>query len=293
MAGDLVSRPGTPAVLTALSSGTPFAAECVIMAARDGTRAGFTTLDEPVYIDLSLGAGTDTCDADMVLSALTLSEGLDASFFEMQGPLGPVLTGPEVDGGKWNDADAWLVAVSPGIAGFVPLMSGKVREARSEDLRFVLEIRNQGDLLNQDLGKVLTPYCDADLGDARCGYALVPVAATVTAVTDAMRFSIGYSGTFADDHFNLGKIEFTGGVLDGVVAKNLFDFTSGGVGAGAVVLWEPLPALPQVGDPLEIAIGCAKTRSACRAFHGDTRPFRGFPDQPGTEQLLQYPDGTA
>lgn len=280
-----------PALLAAeLASAAPDVGECLILEARDGKRIGFTTRDKPQVIDLGLGAGNETCSKGMVLSALTLAAGLDASHCEVTGPLGPDITEAEVLGGKWTDAKAWLVQVSPGQSGFAPLLAGKVREAHAADLKFTFEIRNQADALNQQVGKVLSPFCDARLGDSRCGYALVPVAATVSAVTDAMRFSISYSGTYADDHFNLGHVLFLTGALAGVESMNLFDFTSSGAGAGSVVLWEPLPRAPEVGDTLEIAVGCPKVRPACIEFHGDARPFRGHPDQPGTEQLLRYPN---
>ena len=284
-----MSRP-TPAPLAAeLASATPFTGECLIVAARDGTRLGFTTLDQVQAVDLMLGAGEEVCSRGMMLSSLVLAAGLDASHFEVSGPLGPAITEAQVLGGKWTDAQAWLVQVSPNASGFAPLLAGKVREAHAEDLRWRFEVRGHADALNQELGKVRSPYCDAELGDARCGFALVPVAATVTAVVDAMRFSVGYLGTFADDHFNLGSIAFTSGALDGVESKNLFDFTSGGANAGSLVLWDPLPQAPQVGDTLELKVGCPKTRLACIDFHGDARPFRGLPDQPGSEQLLRYP----
>lgn len=285
-----MSRPIAAPLLAELETTAPLIGECLILAARDGTRAGFTTLDSAQTVNLGLGAGEEICAAGMNLSAITLAAGLDASFAELQGPLGPVLTEAAVADGKWDDADAWLVQVAPGFDGFVPLLAGKVREARVEEPRFVLEIRNQADALNQTLGKVFTPFCDAELGDARCTFDLVPVAATVTAVTDALRFSVSYSGTFADDYFNLGKVGFLTGELAGIISDNLFDFTSDGAGVGSIVLWEPLIQAPEVGDTLDLSVGCPKTRAACKTFHGDARPFRGHPDMPGTEQLLRYPN---
>jgi hypothetical protein len=44
-----------------------------------------------------------------------------------------------------------------------------------------------------------------------------------------------------------------------------------------------------VGDTLEISQGCGKTRAACLAFDNVVN-FRGFPDVPGTDQVLSYPN---
>lgn len=291
-----MTRPTPAPLATVLAGSAPLVGECLILAAKDGTRAGFTTLDTAQSVDLGLGAGAESCASGMVLSAVTLSVGLDASFAEVSGPLGPVLTPAAVDGGKWDDADAWLVQVSPGTAGFAPLLRGKVREARSEDLRFVLEVRNQADALNQSRFRQLTPFCTADFGDAECGYPVVPVAATVTAVTDAMRFSVSLSGTFANGFFNRGKATFTSGALNGVVADNVFAWTSGGAGAGSLVLFEPLAQAPGVGDTLELRQGCAKIRKSgdpavptCLGY-ANVLNFRGYPDVPGSDQVLRYPN---
>ncbi len=274
-------------LLTHLQGSPAYAAECLILEARDGTRVGFTTHDEPVTINLGLGDGDEVCDAGIDIGSLTLAVGLTASFAEVSGPLGPVLTREAVEGGRWAGARAWLVRVSPGIAGFAPLLYGKVAEYRSEGPRFVLELRNQAALLQQVIGGVISPYCDADLGDARCGYTLPAIAATVTAVTDAMRFSLSFSGTYANDYFNYGTVTFTAGDLQGTLPGEIYDWTSGGAGAGSLVLLEPLVETPQVGDTLDLRCGCPKTRAACRDLFSNVLNFRGEPEVPGSNQVLK------
>lgn len=281
-------------VQTALTSHPRCGAECLILQATDGTVAGFTTLDVPIEIDLTADGGPDPveCDESMNLSAIMLAVGLDASFAEVEGAIGGQIARVQVQGGKWDDALAWLVKVSPGVSGYAPLLHGRVREARDEDDRFVLQIRNQADNLNQSLEQTVTAFCRWTFGDPdTCGFDLEAEAlpCTVTAVTDAMRFSVSYAGTFANDHFNRGKARFTSGALDGVVSDQVFDFVSGGAGAGSVVLWEPLPEPPLVGDTLDLLRGCPKTRPACMTFHGNARPFGGEPDAPGRDVFL-YPN---
>jgi uncharacterized phage protein (TIGR02218 family) len=283
-------------LLTALSANPRKEAECAVIEARDGTRVGFTTWNRPQTIDLGQGHGDELCDRGMVLSAATLAVGVDASYFEMRGPIGADVTEAAVNGGKWDDAIAWLVRISPGTAGVSPIMKGKVREPRVEGHAFVFEVRNAADALNQQIGEQVTAYCQAEFGDPdTCRFSVPVVNATVTGVTDALRFSVSYSGTYADDWFNLGKVTFTSGELDGVVSDNLFDFVSGGAGAGSLVLFEPLPALPEVGDTLELRVGCTKIRKAddpdvrtCMFYDNVINFYKGYPDVPGKDQVLTY-----
>jgi hypothetical protein len=117
--------------------------------------------------------------------------------------------------------------------------------------------------------------------------------ATITAVTNAMRFAVSYTGgDQADDFFNTGEIEFTSGALDGTIAENLFKWDSTGAGTASLVLMVPLPDAPEVGDTLLVRQGCPKTRAACKLRQpgGDAAPFQGFPDVPG-EDILLYPNG--
>ena len=282
-------RPLSPAQIAELAKVSTFAGECLVLAARDGTRARFTSIDVPQVIDLGLGAGAETCGDSMVLSAITLAAGLDASFAELRGPLGPVLTRAAIEGGKWQDADAWLVRVWPGIAGWAPIVAGKVREPRTEEPEFVLQVRNQADNLNQSLEQRISGYCRLRFGSSQCGGTPVTAAATVTAVTGPLSFAVSYAGSFASGYFQFGEAAFTGGALSGVVAEALFGFIQSAPGAGSLVLDTPLPALPVVGDTLMLKQGCPKIRSACIARQGTAINFGGEPDVPGSEKIWQMP----
>ena len=90
------------------------------------------------------------------------------------------------------------------------------------------------------------------------------------------------------------QVYFTLYALSGVIAENLFKWTSLGAGSGTLKLFKPLPAAPAVGVTLTVKQGCPKTRAACIALLGDAAPMRAFPDLPG-QDLLMYPNagGTA
>lgn len=272
-------------VLAALKATEADTASCLMIEAVDGERFGFTTGVDPVSVDLALGAGAEVYAAGFSISSLVMVLGLDASHSEVSGPVDDIFTRAEVHGGRFENAKFWMVETVAGLTGFAPLLAGTVRETRVEGDAWIFELRSEADRYNQEIGDVLTPYCRADLGDARCGFALPTIAATVTAVTDAMRFTVSFSGIYANDYFNLGTTEFLTGGLAGTSRMEIFDWTSG----GALVMFEPLSQAPLVGDTLNLRRGCDKTVATCVTIQGDAINFRGEPDVPGTEQALKAP----
>lgn len=285
-------RPITGGLAAYLAGTEVFVVDCLMVQRRDGLRVGFTTLDVPFTADI--GEGDETYEAAMTVNALTLAAGLDASSVECRGPIGPVVTRPQLLGGAWDDAEAWFFRASPEVDGIAPWLHGKIREAPEDGEEFVFQVRGEADRLNQVIGSLITPYCDADFGDARCGKLIDPVDATVTAVTDAMRFTVSFSGSYADGFFNLGLANFLTGPLAGDSAIEIFAWTA----AGAVELFEPLSAAPEVGDALHLKVGCSKLRKSddpatptCMAYDNILN-FRGFTEVPGSDQVLksQVPD---
>lgn len=281
-------------LLAEMTADDGFVVECLLIVARDGSRRAMTTCDVPITLDLGVDAnGPDVFAIGMTLSALTLATGLDAGHAEARGAVDDDFPLPALLGGKWTGARAWLVQASPDVPdAFAPVMAGRVRDITPSEEEWVMEVRGHADAFNQIIGDLITPYCSAELGDVRCGFALAPVAATVTAVVDAMRFTVSYAGSFANDHFNLGKVEWLTGDLAGTEALQIFNFISGGAGAGAVEMFEPLVALPQPGDTLNLFIGCPKTRASCRDLFDNAVNFRGYPEVPGTPTLLRQDVGT-
>lgn len=286
-----MSRPLSPAQVAKLTENAVTAGECLILAARNGTRAGFTSLDVAQAIDLGFGAGVETCSDSMLLSAITLAATVEASFAEVRGPLGPVLTRAAVENGVWKDAEAFLVRVWPGVAGWAPLLRGKVRECRAEDPDFVLELRNQADQLGAPLERLITAYCHWRYGDPdTCQATVASAAATVEAVTGTLTLAVSYAGTYADGYFQFGEAEFTSGALAGVVAEALYGFTETAPGLGTIELAEPLEGLAAVGDTLTLRRGCPRTRTGCIERQGHALRFGGEPDVPGSEKVWQYPN---
>lgn len=251
----------------------------------DGTSIGVTTHDRPLLFDLGDGAILYNPDTGILPSSVSLSEGFDTDNYEVTGPIGDTVTLDAVAGGRFNRARARLFEVnwkSLG-SGAIKFLAGNIGGASVDSGKFVFQIRGDLDKFNQTIGRTLSPYCTADLGDAQCQATFVTIAATVTAVADAMRFTVSFTGTHANDYFNAGKVLFTSGALDGTAAVEVFDWSA----AGAVTLFMPLADVPQIGDTLNISQGCPKTRAACRDTFDNIENNRSFPEVPGSDQVLK------
>lgn len=255
---------------------------------KDGTQLAFTDHDQALSFNLGDGALTYLPDTGILPSDLSLSAGFEADDMEVSGPIGDVVTRTAVLGGRYDDATVryFFVNWSDLTQGAVKLIKGYVALASVEGGTFKFTVHSEIAKFSRSVGRVITGFCDADLGDARCGFSLVAVNATVTAVTDARSFTVSFSGSYANNYFNQGTVTFTGGAMDGCRPVEIFDWTSG----GAVILWTDLPEPPTIGDTLELRRGCDKTRATCRDTFDNVINFRGFPDVPGSDQVLRYPN---
>lgn len=259
----------------------------------NGDVLSVTDHDKSLAFDLGDGVATYTPRTGILPSDLSLSVGFDPDDIEVTGPLVETatedwhVTRAMILGGKFDDAVARFFQVNWDdlSAGAVKLLKGYVVLAEVQGSKFKLTINSETSKFKQEIGRVISGYCDADFGDTRCGYTRTPLAATVATVTDARTFTVTFAGSYVDDYFNKGTVEFQTGALAGTRPVEVSDWSS----LGAVVLWTELPDAPEVGDTLNIYQGCVKTREACMAYDNIVN-FRGFPDVPGTDQVLKYPN---
>ncbi len=271
---------------THLATGKTKLARCVRLDLVDGTSLGMTSFSAALSVNLGDGALTYQSDTGVVPSDLSLSLGLEADNVELAGPISVDITRAAVLGGRFRGARVRLFDVRwDALTQFMPLMSGKVYDARVEGGAFVLEVRSAAAAFNQTIGRVLSPYCNADFGDARCGATPTTWAAEVASVTDDMTISLTFTGATptADDVRN-GIATFTTGVLDGTLPVEVFSLSAGVLG-----LYLPLADLPDIGDELTLTEGCDKLRATCVDKQGNATNFRGFPDLTGTDNYLKYP----
>ena len=260
----------------------------LLLSLNDGTSIGVTDHDKDIDYNLTdalLGTVTYQAGTGILASDVSLAAGLDADNYEVTGPIGDLVTIEAILGGRFNRAEAWLFQVNwkDTAQGAIKILKGNVSEARLEGGRFVFEVRNDCDRFNQVVGRLIVNNCDADFADGvRCHATAVEVVGTVTAVTDEMRFTVSYTGSYADDFFNIGTVEALTGDLAGTAPVEIHDWTVG----GAITLFAPLAERPAIGDTFTVRQGCPKNRAACMAF-GAILDFRGFPEVPGSDQILR------
>lgn len=254
---------------------------------RDGTSVGVTNHDKDIAFDIGDGVVNYQAKTGILASDVSLQAGLDADNYEVTGPLRDTgdFTLERVVGGRFNRARARLFQVNwrDTSQGAIKLLAGNVSEARVEGGTFVFEVRSEADRFNQVVGRLIVNNCDADFADGvRCHATAVSVVGTVTAVTDAGNFTVSYAGSYADDFFNIGTVEALTGQLAGTDPVEIHDWSVG----GNVVLFAQLVEAPAIGDTFTIRQGCPKSREACMAF-GAILDFRGFPEVPGSDQVLR------
>jgi uncharacterized phage protein (TIGR02218 family) len=288
-----VSRTVSAPLATHLATRRTRLSRCLRLDLRDGTTLGITDHDLDLSVDLGDGAITYRADVGAIPSAIALSIGLDADSVEVRGPISDIVTRQAVVGGRYRMARARIFDVRwDAPTHFLRLLSGKLTEARVEGGAFIWSIRSNADALNQAIGRVLSPQCSWDFGvydppRSRCQATPQTWTGTIATVTDAMRFSVTWTGAGPDPEDVLnGLVSFTSGDLLNTQPAEVFLLS--GTPADDVELYQPLVEAPQVGDAVTVTEGCDKLRATCKAKN-QIENFGAFPDMPGTDDYVKMP----
>ena len=166
----------------------------------------------------------------------------------------------------------------------VMMEEGFVGEIKRGETSFTAEVRSVAKAFDEERGRLYMRSCSADLGDARCGLALVAAEAEV-AVSDG-RLSLAAEGmeSYADGHFTGGRLVFASGANAGFATEVK---RHGREGAQALFqLWQAPPAPIAPGDGFRVTPGCDKSFATCRAKFGNGVNFRGFPHMPANDFII-------
>jgi uncharacterized phage protein (TIGR02218 family) len=153
-------------------------------------------------------------------------------------------------------------------------------------------MRSLAHVLNQTVGRTFQHACDAELGDARCGVDLDDPAykgtGSVTAVTGDRSFTASGLTGFAAGWFALGRLTWTSGTNAGRTAEVASHTVSAGVRSLALL---EAPVRPiAAGDDFVVQAGCDKRLETCRDRFANVVYFRGFPQIPGQDTVIRYPN---
>lgn len=275
-----------PALADHLASGVTTLCRAWRVTRRDGTVLGFTDHDR----DLVVEGVTFIAASGVAGSESSEAQGLSVTGTELSGALSAdALDAADLAAGLYDGAGVELLLVNwQAPAQQHLLRRGTIGEVRSEDGVFTAEIRALADAFNQTRGRLFTPTCDADLGDARCGVDLSAPAhsarVVVSALEGALRLRVTGLDGFAAGAFARGRAVFAGGANAGFVTEvkaHLVD------AEGAVLrLWQRPPFEVMEGDEIALTAGCDKRFATCRDRFSNAFNFRGFPHMPGNDAVI-------
>jgi len=137
------------------------------------------------------------------------------------------------------------------------------------------------------LGRVFSRFCDADLGDTRCGLdidvdAFRAAGAVAEALSGAAFRAAGFAD-YADGWFARGRLVWDEGGQSEIATHRRGD-------GDAIFELIDAPAFAlTAGASFIVYAGCDKRFETCRAKFANSANFRGFPHMPGNDALQSGP----
>lgn len=256
-------------------------AYCWKMTRTDGTIKGFTNHDQNIVFD------SVTYNASTGFTPTSIQNRADMSVdnLEIEGMLSSAsITEADIAAGLYDFAEleVFVVNYEDLTQGSMTLRKGWLGEVTRKKGQFVAEVRGLNQKLTQNIGRLITPNCDAILGDSRCGVTLASftTSTTVTTVIDRQKFKCS-ALTQDAGYFTGGEVQFTSGNNSGLKMEiKEFDDTE-------ITLSLPMPYTISASDGVDVIAGCDKTKATCKAKFSNLVNFRGFPDVPGTDKVLK------
>ncbi len=280
---------GIPAALAAhFANDVTTLCQCWRVTRKDGTVSGFTDHDVGLSVDgtafepesgftasetrATMGLATDTMDVEGALSSLQITE-------------------DDIEDGLYDGARVETLLVNwRAPASFLPLAVTAIGKITRSGGRFVAELQSLAECLDRPNGRTVRRACDAELGDARCGFDLATsgfsASGSVLSSQGGDRFAATGLDSFADDWFANGVLTWTSGANAGS-SQRVREFRQTEAGT-IVALWTDRPLSAEAGDALDIVAGCDKAFATCKAKFSNSLNFRGFPHLPGNDAAYGY-----
>jgi uncharacterized phage protein (TIGR02218 family) len=269
----------------ALAAGGTSLCSCWRFTRRDGAVFGATDHDRALMFDgvtyepaNGLAGATFESSAGLAPGRAAADGAISAEF----------LTEADLDAGLWDGArvDVWRVEWQAP-EHRVCIWSGRLSEVARRGATFSAELVSLKAGLERPIGRVYARTCDAEVGDARCGFDLddpdFHAEGLATATLGARRFAA--SGL---DGFDEGW--FTGGVLTWVGGANADAKARVVRHAGSEIELAAAPRFEiEAGDAFVVTAGCDKSFATCGAKFANRDNFRGFPHMPGPDAVLAGP----
>lgn len=270
----------SPELLAHYASGSTTLARLWRVTRRDGEVFGFTDHDAAITYESLRYEPSSVFDA----SANATRSELNVDSMEARGLLDSEgITSASLEDGSWDGAAVRIVEVNYRdlTMGHNPLRKGDLGEIQRSGQTYTAELRGLMHKLQNNIGRVVKPSCDAALGDARCGIDLeaLRVSGSVTVATSARLFTTDLVGSGT---YSYGVLTWTSGANDGRSME-----VKAHTATGVLELQLAMPYPVQVGDDFTITPGCDKTKATCIATFDNVINFRGFSFVPGQDQVLK------
>jgi uncharacterized phage protein (TIGR02218 family) len=251
----------------------------------DSTVFRFTDHDR----DVVMTDGTYLASSGYVASQARTQAGLNVDDQEVTAIFdAAAITEADLASGLWDGATVEIFSAiwSLPSAGARMIRKGTIGQISHDGAVFRAELRGMMDRLGANIGRVVSPACDAILGDARCAVSLSAFthSLTVTAVTSRTVFedSVLDDSSTPAGYFNGGLITWATGANAGR-SMEIKSHAAGGV----FTLFLPMVSNIAVGDTADVIAGCDKSLATCRDTFDNVVNFRGFPHVPGNDRLFQ------
>lgn len=293
-----MSRTIGASLLAHLQGNATTVAYGVLVQRADGTRLALTSADVDCTLSgvpingSATGSVTYLANPGLEVSNIRSTEGFAVDNLEGTLHEGGSVTRADILRGLWDGA-AWTLFLfnrADLTQGFVVLKAGWLGALQPRSGRFVAELRDLRQPLNEQHSLVLQADCRYNLGDARCTKSLAAFtdSITVTGVTSVQVFTI--SSTRPDDFFGNGSVTWLTGANAGVTVK----VKSYNGSTDTFTLAEPMLSAIQIGDTATAVAGCRKRRTEdCATKFANVLNFGGEPDKPKVSKTLAEPEPVA
>jgi uncharacterized phage protein (TIGR02218 family) len=284
-------RSATNAMKTHLAEDGTKLAMCWKIKRRDGEIRSYTNHDQDINFDLSDGDGSALYAAStgFARSAISTNSNFEADSLEVNSFLdASSITDEDIRAGKYDNAivTIFLVTWDDTTRGKILLKKGWIGSISQQGNMFVAELLGLLKALDRQIQNVFDPLCNADFGDARCGFTPTVIGPhSIATIVDGRTFTTVLDlGTPAN--FIGGLIKWTSGPYDG---EN-HEIKSYVQGTKTVTLFLPFSDQnsPNPGETFLVQYGCKKTLAACIAY-GNVARYRGFPHIPTTDRMFDLP----
>ena len=273
-----------------LDTGVTTLAWCWRITRSDGVQLGFTDHDRDIAFDTT---GFEA-SSGLTTTEMQTEIGLTVANLEVSGALrSDRLSGEDLAAGLYDGAKIEIFRVNWASPDQRLLMRlGTIGEVKRGVSAFAAEVRGLADALQQERGRIYQYSCDADLGDKRCGIALLTSQFTGTgsvgSLIDPRSFSVLGLDAFAASWFARGLLTWTAGANKGraVEVKRHWQAPAG----NSIEIWLDMVGAIAAGDTFSVSAGCDKQFLTCRTKFANGNNFRGCPYIPGNDFVTSYPD---